>query len=444
MQLHDYQEVGVKHLISNRYAGLLWAPGLGKTLTTLAAFRKARELKRVPVDLPMLIIAPLSVAKSVWQDEVRKWYPDMAAVLLHGPEKAARVKQKADIFIINPEGLKWLWALVDSGEIEFAGVTFDELTKFKATNTQRFKETRKRLPKFRFRWGLTGTPAPNSMMELFGQTFVLDNGERFGKFIGKFRNKYFTPAGPYEWVLRKGGADAIRAKLSDIMLHLDAADYLDIPKRKDNHIYVRLPTHVMETYKQLERDMYLELGGSEISAVHGGALVQKLQQITQGFMYDDEKSVVSLHDEKLDRLEELFEEMSGQPLFVVYKFKEDLRRLRERFPFAVDLRGDVQSIVSQWNSGDLPMVLAQPQSAGHGLNMQAGGHTICHYTMNHSLEQYIQVNGRVDRQGQTMPVTVHHLIASGTIDGDIMQVLANRDSSQKALLAGLRRRIENG
>ena len=436
MKLHDYQLAGVRHLVRNRYAALLWDPGMGKTLTTLAAFRDIRGT-RVPAELPLLIIAPLSVAKAVWQDEVAKWFPDMTVRLLHGRLKQDNLRQGADIFVINPEGLPWLY----QQDVEFAGLVIDELTKFKATNTKRFRELRKRLKRFRFRWGLTGTPAPNSMMELFGQVMVLDGGERLGPYIGRFRNRYFQQAGPYEWVLRQGSADAIRDKVRDILFHLDAKDFLDVPDRTDNVVLVNMPSTAQRFSTELEKELYVQFGDGELTVAHAATLVNKLQQIAQGFVYLDDGSVIDQHTAKLDRLEDLAEEVGG-PLFVVYKFKEDLRRLQERFPHAVDLRGDVQGIVRQWNAGELQMVLAQPQSAGHGLNMQAGGHTVCWYALNHSLEQYIQANGRIHRQGQEHPVVVHHLVARGTVDEDIMEVLRARDSAQNALLEGLRRRIE--
>jgi SNF2 family DNA or RNA helicase len=442
MKLHDYQQAGVDHLTSHRYGALFWAPGMGKTLTTLSAIRRVRELGRVPKDMPVLIVAPLMVAKKTWPDEVRKWFPDMKVHVLHGKGKTeSALASGADIYVINYDGLTWLLPLIESGAVTFAGVVFDELTKLKATSTKRFRSLRKALRFFRFRWGLTGTPAPNSMMEVFGQVYVLDEGARLGKYITRFREDYCYKKGLYEWVVRSSAVDQIREKIRDICLHLDAADYLDLPPRTDNVIGVELPANARAIYRKLEADLYANLGDAEITIANAATLVGKLQQIAQGFAYDDLQTAQWYHESKLDALEDLFDELQGDPLMVVYRFKADLEALRRRFPEAVVLTDDVERNVDAFNRGEIPMLLVQPQSAGHGLNLQQACSTVCWYALDYSLERYIQANGRVDRQGQTRPVVVHHLVAEGTVDETIMQVLRQRDADQRALLAGLVRRI---
>ena len=458
--LHKYQISGGRHLFNHRYATLFWWPGMGKTLVTLLAFVGIRK-KRIP-GAKLLVIAPLRVALKTWPDEIKKWdeTKDLRYVVLHGKDKILRLRSDADIYIINHEGLAWLWQQIEGEEFPFDGVVFDELTKFKATNTNRFRDLRSRLGKFKFRWGLTGTPAPNSLIELFGQMFVIDGGKRLGHGKGRFLSRYFfTPSAynPYDVQPKSIAAgfafDAvtkIQEDIRDIVHHLDPKDHLDLPPRTDIRVPVELSEEVMQAYAAFERAEVLKVDLDVIEAVHAAALVNKLQQMVQGFLYanvddvndtrDQQRIVKRIHEAKLDALEDIIEEASGDPVFVVYKFTEDLVMLKERFPQGLDLNSNLETRIDQWNRGEIPVLFVQPQSAGHGLNMQSGGHIIVWYALNHSLEQYIQANGRVDRQGQKLPVQVHHLVVEGTVDSDIMDVLSRRDRTQKNLLAGLKSR----
>lgn len=446
--LHPYQVVGAKHLYNHRYSGLFWWPGMGKTIVTLLAFVGVQR-KRIP-GAKLLIVAPLRVALKTWPDEIEKWdeTKHLRYVVLHGPNKEARLQQDADVYIINHDGLPWLWSKLPPLTVAglkqpwpFTGVVFDELTKFKNTNTNRFRDMKKRISRFEFRWGLTGTPAPNSLIELFGQMLVVDGGRRLGEYKGAFLRKYFYEVDMYNWAPVKGAIEQIQKRIGDVMHHLDPKEHLDLPKRIDVRVPVLIPDNVMEAYRSFEAAEVLKVDLDTIDVAHAAALVGKLQQMVQGFLYVDESRAKRLHEAKLDALEEIVESANGEPVFVIYKFREDLAMLKERFPQGVDLNKDVEKRIDDWNARKIPIIFAQPQSAGHGLNMQDGGHIIVWYCLNHSLEQYIQANGRVDRQGQTHPVTVHHLVVEGTVDADIMSTIAARDRTQRTLLAGLKRRV---
>lgn len=453
--LKSWQRTGIHHLLAHRYATLFWSPGCCKTLTVLLSLLMVRE-RRIP-NAKILVIAPLKVARLTWPREIRKWDPtsSLKYVYLHGPKKDELLTSDADIYIINFEGLKWLFSKLPDDPSEgwpFQGLVVDELTKFKDTKTQRYREMKKRLWRFKFRWGLTGTPAPNHLIELFGQMMVIDGGVRLGPYKGKFIQNYFyqpSTYNPYEWVPRRGAERAIQAKISDVCHYIDPKDVIAEPRNGvwpndplTNIRPVELPADVMKLYREFENNLCARVDLSDISAANAAVLVGKLQQITQGFMYRGEESPIWLHEAKLDALEELVDEMQGDPLFVIYWFNEDLVKLRQRFPKGVTMDNkNAEQKEADWNAGKIEILFVNPGSAGHGLNMQESGSTIVWYTLNHSNEKYIQTIGRVHRSGQRNPVTVHHLVAEGTIDGDIMATIESRDHTQRKLLEGLRRRV---
>lgn len=292
---------------------------------------------------------------------------------------------------------------------------------------------------------LTGTPSPNNLMDLWSQIYLLDQGARLGKTITAFRNHYFTPASQnghivYSWALLPGAEEAIYKKINDICVSMKAKDYLKLPPRTNNVIEVELSSTDWKKYKELERHYVLELEGSDVVASNAATLSNKLLQMANGCIYDENGEAKPIHEKKLDALERVIEESQGQPVLVFYQYKHDLARIRERFKQAKVLdvsAGDIK----KWNEGKIPVLLAHPQSAGHGLNLQAGGHIIVWFGLTWSLEFYQQANARLDRQGQQNPVIVHHLVAKGTIDEDVMKALETKEVGQEALMAAVKARI---
>lgn len=405
-----------------------------------------------------LVIAPLRVAYSVWPKERSKWqdFHAMSIGILHGPSKAKVLKEKHDVYVINYDGLKWLFgaALANGAAWPFDNLIVDESTKLKDTSTQRFKLLKSVLPKFKRRLLLTGTPAPNGLEGLFGQLYTLDSGERLGNYITKFRREYFDEHRHYlgfsQWLPRKDTEERIRNRIKDVCLYMSAEDHLKMPERIDNVIPVDLPESVRALYKSVEKDFFAKLEGEQsISAPHAAAAGMKLRQITGGAAYGDAGTSV-LHDVKLNALMDLVDEASGTPMLVAVAFQHEADRIRQLLAkhYGIDapyLGGGVSAkrsdeIASDWNAGKLPVLLAHPTSVAHGLNLQAGGHVVVWFSLTWNLEEYDQFNRRVYRQGQSKGVIIHHLIASGTIDETVYEALAAKDRNQKSLLNALRAR----
>ncbi|MEM1156274.1 MAG: DEAD/DEAH box helicase, partial [Pseudomonadota bacterium] len=346
------------------------------------------------------------------------------------------------VHVINIDNLVWL--------IEFWGkhwpydmVVLDESSLFKSVGTRRFRKLKTRLDKIERMVLLTGTPAPNGMLDLWPQIFLLDNGKRLFRTFTGYKNHYFeSDYMGYTWTPRPGSEEDIYEKISDLCLRLAAADYLTLPERIDNHVRVELPAAKMKQYRALERDCLLELENDEtITALSAAALVNKLLQFANGAIYNEDKDWHEVHTEKLKALEEIIETANGHPVLVAYNFKSDLARLRSKFKNAEVLDKDPETI-HRWNRGEIPILLAHPQSAGHGLNLQAGGHLLVWFGLTWSLEQYQQFNARLHRQGQEQGVIVHHIIAADTVDEDVMDALSRKDVTQGALLNALRDRAE--
>ncbi|MBJ6745559.1 ATP-dependent helicase [Streptococcus sp. 121] len=433
MKLHEYQEYAKDWILEHPYCGLLLDMGLGKTLTTLAAID---ELKNVFCEEhKILIIAPKKVAEETWSTEIEKWEFDLtySKVLGTTKQRIAALESKADLYIINRENVVWL---VDYFKTRwpFTFVVVDELSSFKSSKSKRFRALRKVRPKLERFVGLTGTPAPNSLIDLWPQIYLMDRGERLETSQTRYKSRYFTPDkynGPivYSWALRQGAEEEIYGKLEDICISMKAKDYLNLPGRIDNVVEIELSDY--RKYKKLERDLVLE--EEEVTASNAAVLVNKLLQLSNGAIYNDDKSVVHLHDDKLDALERIVEDSQGQPILVFYQYQHDLERIKARFKEAEELDS-----LERWNNGEIPILLAHPQSAGHGLNLQRGGHIIVWFGLTWSLEYYQQANARLDRQGQTETVVVHHLVSKGTLDERVLEVLKNKEVSQDSLLEAVR------
>jgi SNF2 family DNA or RNA helicase len=476
---HKYQEESVKFLLEHACAGLFLDPGLGKTSISLAAITVLKNKKMIK---KTLIIAPLRVAYQVWRQEATKWldFEGLTFELLHGPDKDEALRRKADIYIINPEGLDWLFksekkktdsgrtnVKVDIGKFKKLGfdlLLVDELSKFKHTNTNRFKALKKVLPSFSRRWGLTGSPMPNGLLDLFGQAFILDEGHALGQYITHYRNKYFTAIDPqgYKLVVRKGAEKEIYERLKPLALRLSADDHLDLPKKVENNIFIDLPEKVMKVYKSVEAELFAELDEGLIVAANAAGASGKCRQIASGGIYIDDdidissniyklikkakgKDWAELHDMKLEALEDLFEELQGSPILVAYDFKHSLTRLQKKFGKDIPYIGGGVStarsmeLEKQWNNGELPYLFAHPKAVAHGLNLQEAGNHVCWLDPTWDFELYDQFNRRVLRQGNTNKrVFIHHIMARSTVDELIIKAVKSKARNQNNFFEALK------
>lgn len=447
---HEYQKEAVKFLISKGSCALWLDPGLGKTAVVLSAFR---ALKSKGIAKKMLVLAPLRPVHAVWPTEVKKWeqFSDYSVGVLHGGNKAKVLKQNHDIYVINFEGLQWLSSQLNGKPWPFQILTVDEISYLKNTQTQRFKCIKPLLNKFDRRWGLTGSPAPNSLLDIFGPQFIIDQGATFGPFVSRFRTEYFYPSGygGYEWKLQADGEQRIYAQLEGKVLRMAALDHLDLPELTYNNIYVDLPPAARKIYKAFEDNLTIELDSGNITAVNAAVAVMKGQQIANGGSYLDDdgtgngKITTHIHGSKTEAVLDLVEELSGQPCILGYHFQHDLERLKQAFPEAPVIGSGVvgnklDAIISDWNAGKIPVLLAHPMSAGHGLNLQGSGHAVIWYSLTWSLEVYEQFIRRLWRQGQKNHIVVHHIVARDTVDEAIMSAVKRKDKTQQKLLNAVR------
>lgn len=409
-----------------------------------------------------LVIAPKRVAEDTWSREQAKWehlkHLKVVKVMGTKDKRLAALKEQADIYIINRENVEWLVETLGT-RWRFDAVVIDELSSFKSAKSKRWKALRKVIFGSRYVYGLTGTPASNGYLDLWPEMYLLDHGERLGKTLGAYRSTYFNPGAHkghvvFEWRLKPGARERIDAKLSDICLSMSKEDWLDLPERTYNTIPVQLDSKARKLYDQFKRDKLLPLvheheklavaqGMDYDTAVVGDMAAQvsgKLLQMANGAVYDDDGEVFHIHDAKLDMLAEIADTSAGQPILVFYNYKHDLKRLQERFPDAVKMGGE--DVISAWNRGEIPMLLCQPASAGHGLNLQDGGHIIVWFGLTWSLELYQQANDRLHRMGQRSAVIVHHLVAEDTIDEKVMAALTAKDATQKGLLDALKQYLQ--
>lgn len=443
---HEYQRYAIRRILDQAACGLFLDMGLGKTVITLTAIV---ELMHERFDVGrVLVIAPLRVAETTWTDEAAKWdhtrHLRIAQVLGSERQRLAALKASADIWVVNRENVEWLvtqcWR-----DWPFDMVVVDELSAFKSPKARRFRALRKVRPLIKRIVGLTGTPAPNGLLDLWSQLYLLDEGERLGKTVTGYRGRYFEPAERnghvvYKWRPKPEAEENIHAKIADLCISMSAADWLDLPERINRTVPVRLSPAARGRYQRLERDLLLPFEGADVVADTAAVLSNKLLQMATGAVYDENGNAQHVHDAKLDALEDLIEAANGKPVLVFYSYRHGLRRIYDRFPHAQPLGGP--EVVAAWNAGKIPLLLAHPASAGHGLNLQAGGNIIVWFGLTWNLELYEQANARLDRQGQTGRVIVHHLIAEGTIDEDVMRVLSGKAAGQGALLEAVKVRIE--
>ena len=401
----------------------------------------------------ILVVAPLRVARNTWSDEIEKWdhLHNLTFAIAVGSEKERleALRKQADITMINRENLQWL--IEKSGQpFEYDMVVIDELSSFKNHQAKRFKALMKVRPEVKRIVGLTGTPSSNGLMDLFAEFKILDMGMRLGRFIGQYRNTYFKPDkmnGPivYSYKPLPGAEDAIYEKISDITISMKAADHLKMPELVNTKYMVHLSEKEKKKYEDMKAELVLELPEGEITAANAASLSGKLSQMANGAVYADDESILAIHDRKLDALEDIIESANGKPLLIAYWFKHDLIRIEQRLAEKKipSQKLDSDASMKKWNKGELPVALIHPASAGHGLNLQAGGSTLIWFGLTWSLELYQQTNARLWRQGQQADtVVIHHIITQGTIDEQIMTALERKDKTQTALIDAVKAQLE--
>jgi SNF2 family DNA or RNA helicase len=439
---HEYQSYATEFIITHPVCALMLDMGLGKTVISLTA------LWLLLYDYftvgKVLVIAPKRVAEDTWSREHDKWEHlaglKISKVLGTAGQRKAALEADADIYIINRENVCWL---CENYKWDFDTVIIDELSSFKSNKAQRFKALKKVRPKIRRIVGLTGTPAPNGLLDLWPQMNLLDMGERLGRFIGGYREQFFLPDKRnrdiiYSYKPKAGAEEKIYALISDICISMKAIDYLQMPEYLSSNVVVEMSEKEKKLYSGLENDMVLSVGEDELDAVNAAALSNKLLQMANGAVYGEDKKVLSIHDRKLDALEDLIEAANGKPVLVAYWFKHDRERIKERFSVR-DI--DTAEDIADWNDGKIPVALIHPASAGHGLNLQEGGSTIIWFSLTWSLELYQQLNARLWRQGQKNTVVIEHIVTKDTVDEDVIRALEKKDAGQSALIEAVKARI---
>lgn len=445
---HEYQRYATEKILELPACGLFLEMGLGKTVSTLTAINELIydrfEISKV------LVIAPKRVAEDTWTSEAEKWdhlqHLTFSKILGTVKQREEALTAEADIYLINRENVVWLVDKLGK-RWPFDMIVVDELSSFKSNQAKRFKSLRTVRPLSTRFVGLTGTPAPNGLMDLWPQVYLMDKGERLGKTITGYRERYFYPGKRngftvFSWEPKEGAQEAIEKKISDICVSMKAEDYLQMPDRIVNDIHIQLSEEEKKRYGELEKEKILELDDQEITALSAASVWGKLLQMANGAVYDDEGNAAVLHERKLDALEDILDAACGHPVLVFYNFKHDYDRLRERFKKLNPRTLNDSQDIKDWNQGRIPLLLAQPASMGHGLNIQTGGHIIVWFGLNPSLELYQQANARLYRQGQKEAVIIHRLITKGTIDEDVIRKLETKDARQDDLMEAVKARIQ--
>ena len=442
---HDYQRYATDFIINHPISAVLLEMGLGKSVISLSAIN---ELMLDYFDVSRtLVIAPLRVANSTWPDEIKKWdhlkHLNYSVVIGSEKERLDALKKLAHIYLINRENVDWL--ITKSGiPWNFDMVVIDELSSFKSYQAKRFKSLLKVRPKLKRIVGLTGTPSSNGLMDLWAEFRLLDMGERLGRYITYYRQNFFVPDKRNQQMIfsykpKDGAEKKIYSLISDITISMKSKDFLKMLECVMNEVIVTLSDKEQKLYDSLKQDMVLSLEENEIDAINAAALSNKLLQMSNGAVYNDDKESLHIHDRKLDALEDLIEGTNGKPVLIAYWFKHDLERIKDRF----DVR-EIKSAkdISDWNEGKIPVALIHPASAGHGLNLQAGGSTLIWFGLTWSLELYQQTNARLYRQGQDSTVVIHHILTKGTIDEDVMKALKAKEKIQDALIDSVKARLK--
>ena len=442
---HNYQKFATDFIINHPVSAVLLEMGLGKSVISLSAIN---ELMLDYFDVSRtLVIAPLRVANSTWPDEIKKWdhlkHLNYSVVIGSEKERLDALGKPVHIYLINRENVDWL--ITKSGiPWKFDMVVIDELSSFKSYQAKRFKSLLKVRTKLKRIVGLTGTPSSNGLMDLWAEFRLLDMGERLGRYITYYRQNFFVPDKRNQQMIfsykpKDGAEKKIYSLISDITISMKSKDFLKMPECLMNEVIVTLSDKEQKLYDSLKHDMVLSLEENEIDAINAAALSNKLLQMSNGAVYNGDKESLHIHDRKLDALEDLIEGANGKPVLVAYWFKHDLEKIKDRF----DVR-EIKSAkdISDWNKGKIPVALIHPASAGHGLNLQAGGSTLIWFGLTWSLELYQQTNARLYRQGQDSTVVIHHILTKGTIDEDVMKALKSKKKIQDALIESVKARLK--
>lgn len=439
---HPYQKTAIDFIIDNPKCALFLDMGLGKTSISLTAVESL--LNEHYAASRVLVIGPLRIARDTWPQEAAKWdhLARLTLAVAVGDEKTRlkALSASADVTVINRENVPWLVKHYGK-RWPFDMVVIDESSSFKNHKSQRFRALKAVLPFIDRLVELTGTPASNGLMDLWSQYYLLDQGTRLGKYLSHYQNSCFTPDKRngyqvYSWKPKPGAEADIYERISDITLSMRTCDHLTLPEVIFTNRLVHLSKSEENAYKLFKHDMVLNLGEEEVDATNAAALAGKLTQYASGCVYDTEKKGVEVHAHKLDALEDIIEAANGSPVMVAYWFKSDLARLQARFPQARTL--DTSESMNAWNAGDIPLALIHPAAAGHGLNLQHGGHHLVWFTLPWSLELYQQTNARLHRQGQKHTVTIQHIITVGTIDSRILEALGGKATTQDHLIEAVK------
>ena len=451
LSLHSYQEVTKDFIITHPNAAVILDMGMGKTATTLSAIDEL-IYDRFEVT-KVLVIAPLRVASTVWSDEIEQWaelkHLRYSKIIGTPKQRLLALQADADIYIVNRENLPWL---VEQCHPYFKWdmVVIDELSSFKSWKSKRFKAFMIMRPFMKRVVGLTGTPSSNGLMDLFAEFKVIDGGERLGYFITEYRNRYFREGYGqghvvYEYIPMDFAEAQIYDKISDITISMKALDYLDMPELITTRYLVKMTDKETKVYKSMSRDMVLPyLEDDDITASSAASLSQKLCQMSNGAVYSDNKEAVTIHNQKLDALEDIVEAANGEPLLLAYWFKHDYERIVEQLEkLKVNFKPlKEESDIRDWNAGKITVGLIHPASSGHGLNLQRGGHHLVWFSLPWSLELYQQTNARLWRQGQRSgTVVIQHIVTEGTIDEDILKALADKDDAQERLIKAVKAQV---
>lgn len=446
---HSYQSRAIEHIQHFPRSALFLDMGLGKTVSTLTALSNMIFDTFEILSGSILVIAPLRVAQHTWISEVQKWehlkHLKLSCVVGSKSKREKALLEKADIYVINRENVPWLVEYLGN-DWEFSTIVIDELSSFKNSASKRFKALKRVTPYFERVIGLTGTPAPRGLLDLWAQMYLIDRGERLGRTLSYYRNNYFFPLKQngyivYEWTLKENAEEEIYKKLSDICLSMKAVDYLKLPE----YIPIYYPVYLkskMKEYKHFAKNKILELEQTH-TAANSGVLCNYLTQFTSGAIYNEDKATYEvIHDEKLEALEDLMESACNNPVLVFYWFKHDKQRIVEKFKdlYTISFLENVEDI-EKWNNKQIDMLLVHPSSTGHGLNLQHGGNIIVWFSITWDLELYQQANARLYRQGQKHAVTIYHIVAKDTVDEQIIQRLEHKDITQQELFENIKKEI---
>jgi SNF2 family DNA or RNA helicase len=446
---HPFQRRALERMLRSPSYGLFLSPGAGKTGIVLAGLT---ELKRAGAMRAALVIAPKRPMEKTWRQEAEKWgFPLTFSLVAGGPERRLKaLREPADVYLLNPENVAWLADLSLSQTPAWDVLVVDESQKFKNTQAQRSKALKAMLPQFCRRYCLSGTPAAEGLMDLFGQVRILDSGRRLGRTLTAFRERYCIEMpqwGGYSlWALRDGAENEIYSAISDICYRLDAADYIEMPERRDNDILIESPD-ALQACERIRRGTFDGLPGQQVAAK-----LNSMRQATGGAIYLPDGSVQNLHDDKLRALADLVDEHQGEPLMVAVQYRHEIDRILPYLAKHVGVRTEfiagglgtkqVNRLIDEWNEGRLPVLVVHPGSVSTGLNLQSGGRAIVWYSLTWSLDEYIQTNARIWRQGQKRGVVIHHLIVKGSIDEVVLEAIRRKDITQEELYRVLEASIE--